>query len=96
MTRSEGASEHVARSGRIPARRGRVRPRHLTRVFREATGVSIREYRTRLRLERARDLLRDPNLTLETVTVRCGFEGARQLRRLRKDAFGAPPSSSRI
>jgi transcriptional regulator GlxA family with amidase domain len=70
-------------------------PRHLTRTFREATGVSIREYRTRLRLERARDLLRDPHLTLEAVAARCGFESARQLRRLWKEAFGAPPSSAR-
>src|SRR4029077_16383287 len=30
-------------------------PRHLTRTFREATGISIQEYRTRLRLELARD-----------------------------------------
>lgn len=78
------------------ARLAALSPRHLTRVFREATGVSILEYRTRLRLERARDLLKDPNLTLETVAARCGFESARQLRRLWKEAFGAPPSSSRV
>jgi transcriptional regulator GlxA family with amidase domain len=78
------------------ARVASLSPRHLTRVFRESTGVSIREYRTRLRLERARDLLRDPNLTLEAVADRCGFESARQLRRLWKEAFGAPPSSARV
>jgi transcriptional regulator GlxA family with amidase domain len=70
-------------------------PRHLTRVFRQATGVSIQEYRTRLRLERARSLLRDPGLTLEAVATRCGFESARQLRRIWKAAFGTPPSAAR-
>lgn len=70
-------------------------PRHLTRVFRQATGVSIQEYRTRLRLERARALLRDPRLTLEAVAGRCGFESARQLRRVWKTAFGEPPSAAR-
>ncbi len=70
-------------------------PRHLTRVFRQATGVSIQAYRTRLRLERARALLRDPGLTLEAVAARCGFESARQLRRVWKTAFGTPPSAAR-
>ncbi|MFY9826520.1 MAG: helix-turn-helix domain-containing protein [Thermoanaerobaculia bacterium] len=70
-------------------------PRHLTRTFREATGISIQDYRTRLRLELARDLLHDPGLTLEAIATRCGFESARQLRRVWKEAFGTPPSAER-
>jgi transcriptional regulator GlxA family with amidase domain len=70
-------------------------PRHLTRVFRQATGVPIHEFRTRLRLERARSLLRDPSLTVEAVATRCGFESARQLRRVWKEAFGTAPSAGR-
>ncbi|MFL6235690.1 MAG: GlxA family transcriptional regulator [Thermoanaerobaculia bacterium] len=77
------------------ARRAGLSPRHLTRVFRQATGVSIQDYRTRLRLERARSLLRDPGLTLEGIAARCGFESARQLRRVWKEAFGTPPSAAR-
>ena len=70
-------------------------PRHLTRTFREATGISIQEYRTRLRLELAHDLLHDPTLTLEAIATRCGFESARQLRRVWKEAFGTTPSAGR-
>jgi transcriptional regulator GlxA family with amidase domain len=77
------------------ARLAALSPRHLTRVFRQATGVSIQEYRTRLRLERARALLRDPSLTVEAVAARCGFESARQLRRVWKAAFGTAPSAGR-
>lgn len=77
------------------ARLAALSSRHLTRVFRQATGVSIQEYRTRLRLERARDLLRDPGLTVEAVAARCGFESARQLRRVWKEAFGTAPSAGR-
>jgi transcriptional regulator GlxA family with amidase domain len=83
--------ETLAGLGRVAG----LSPRHLTRVFRQATGVSIQEYRTRLRLERARSLLHDPGLTLEAVAGRCGFESARQLRRVWKAAFGAPPSAAR-
>src|SRR5207244_12924732 len=70
-------------------------PRNLTRTFRQATGISIHEYRTRLRLEQVRSLLNNPELTLEAVAERCGFAGARQLRRVWKAAFGNSPASTR-
>ena len=44
--------------------------RHLTRVFKRATGISIHDYREQLRLARARDLMRNPTLTLDAVAVR--------------------------
>jgi transcriptional regulator GlxA family with amidase domain len=77
------------------ARTAAMSPRNLTRAFRQATGISVQEFRTRLRLELARDLLHDPGMTIEAVASRCGFESARQLRRLWKEAFGAPPSAGR-
>jgi transcriptional regulator GlxA family with amidase domain len=70
-------------------------PRHLTRVFRRETGISVHDYATRLRLEMARNLLRDPGLTIEAVAGRCGFESARQLRRVWKSAFGGTPGAGR-
>lgn len=70
-------------------------PRNLTRAFRQATGISVQDFRTRLRLELARDLLHDPGMTIEAVAARCGFESARQLRRLWKEAFGTAPSAAR-
>ena len=71
-------------------------PRHLTRVFRQATGVSIHEFTTRLRLELARSLLNDPGLTVEAVAARCGFETPRQLRRVWKEAFGTTPRAGAL
>jgi transcriptional regulator GlxA family with amidase domain len=78
------------------ARRASLSPRHLTRMFRQATGVSIQEFTTRLRLELARDLLHDPRLTVEAVAARCGFASARQLRRLWRDVHGTSPGSERV
>jgi transcriptional regulator GlxA family with amidase domain len=69
--------------------------RHLTRVFRRATGVGVKEYATKLRLERARLFLRDPQLSVDAVAERCGFADGRQLRRLWKSAFGTSPGASR-
>jgi transcriptional regulator GlxA family with amidase domain len=70
-------------------------PRNLTRAFRRATGISIHEYRTRVRLEHARTLLRDPSISIEQIAGRCGFDDARQLRRLWRKFFGAAPSETR-
>ncbi len=56
--------------------------RNLTRLFRLATGVSIKAYATRIRLELARTLRGDPTLSMEAIARRCGFSDARQLRRL--------------
>ena len=57
-------------------------PRNLTRLFRKTTGVSIKDYATRLRLELARTLRSDPTLSMEAIARRCGFSDGRQLRRL--------------
>ena len=55
--------------------------RSLTRTFRAATGISVHEFTTRVRLELARTLVHDPSMTMEAVARRSGFS-ARQLRRL--------------
>lgn len=88
---------HPAERATLPdlARRAALSPRHLTRVFRQATGVSIQEFTTRLRLELARGLLHDPRLTVDAVATRCGFANARQLRRLWKEIYGTSPGSER-
>jgi transcriptional regulator GlxA family with amidase domain len=65
--------------------------RNLTRLFRATTGLSIKEFSTRVRLELARTLLHDPELTVDGVANRCGFDNARQLRRAWKEAFGGTP-----
>jgi len=73
----------------------RMSPRNLTRTFRIATGVSIAEFRTKVRLELAQTLMNDPDLTMESVAERCGFQNARHLRRVWKVAFGQSPSQAR-
>ncbi|HKH44263.1 MAG TPA: helix-turn-helix domain-containing protein [Thermoanaerobaculia bacterium] len=77
------------------ARLAALSPRHLTRMFRQATGVSVQEFTMRLRLELARGLLHDPGLTVDGVAARCGFGSARQLRRLWREVYGTSPGTER-
>lgn len=69
--------------------------RNLTRAFARATGISIGEYRQQIRLEHARALLGDPDLTIEAVAERSGFADARQLRRLWRAVHGTSPAQDR-
>jgi transcriptional regulator GlxA family with amidase domain len=71
-------------------------PRHLTRLFRQTTGISVHDYATRIRLELARTLLHDPAQTIEAIATRCGFDSARQFRRVWTRVLGGAPSDSRL
>jgi transcriptional regulator GlxA family with amidase domain len=73
------------------ARMAGMSERTLTRAFRLATGISVRAYRERLRLERARDLMRNPTMTMDAIASACGYADARQLRRLWSARRGKSP-----
>lgn len=77
------------------ARMARMSPRTMTRTFRAATGLSISEFRQKVRLEAARIMLRDPDVTLQVVAERAGFKSARHFRRTWREAFGVTPSMTR-
>lgn len=73
----------------------RMSVRSLSRAFRESTGLTLTQYRQRLRLEFAATLLHNPELSVEDVALRTGFGDGRHFRRLWRREFGAPPSSLR-
>lgn len=61
-------------------------PRNLSRIFKEATEITIVEYLTKLRLEKARTLKNNPGYTIEYIAFECGYKSARQLQRILKSA----------
>lgn len=63
------------------ARKARMSVRTLTRKFRAASGLSIADFRTRARLEKAASLLHAPEMTLERVAEQSGFRDAAHLRK---------------
>jgi transcriptional regulator GlxA family with amidase domain len=92
LVSNPGSRETLGQLARIAG----MSERNLTRVFKRATGISIHDYRERLRVERARDLMKNPMMTLDAVAAACGFADGRQLRRVWAARFGAPPSASRV
>jgi transcriptional regulator GlxA family with amidase domain len=63
-------------------------PRNLTRVFSRATGITPKQFASKVKLQVARDLVDDPQRSVEAIASSCGFDDARQLRRLWKETFG--------
>ena len=69
--------------------------RHLSRLFHEHVGMNIADYRNRLRVAFARDLLRETDLGLERVAEEAGFSSSRQLRRAWRKLYTTPPREAR-
>jgi transcriptional regulator GlxA family with amidase domain len=68
-----------------------VSPRHLTRLFKDATGITIGRYVEELRVEKATQLLKQ-NHKLDFIAAECGLADAKQLRRLLKKHLNRLPS----
>lgn len=69
--------------------------RHMTRLFREHTGLSVTAYINTIRVALAHDLLSQSRFDMENVAERAGFSSTRHLRRVWSQHHGAPPSQFR-
>ena len=69
--------------------------RNLTRLFKKSTGITINQYSTLVTLEHAKNLMKNPENTIDSTAIKCGFHDAKQLRRLWKKHFGTTPSHYR-
>ena len=70
--------------------------RHLSRLFHEHTGMSVTDYRNRLRATLARELISQTQLDIEHVAERAGFGSTRQLRRAWRRLYGNTPRQARV
>ena len=68
---------------------------HFARVFAELYGETPREYLSRRRIERAKDLLRAANLTVTEICLEVGFDSLGSFSQRFKDLVGIPPTEYR-
>lgn len=69
--------------------------RHLSRLFREQTGLSVVDYVNLIRVTLARDIISQSRLDMEAVAERSGFASARHLRRIWQQHHEKPPTAFR-
>ena len=68
---------------------------HFAKLFRASTGSSPHQYILQRRLERAKQLLRAPPLTLSEVDLRCGFADQGNMTNVFRRFVGVTPSKYR-
>lgn len=78
----------------LAARAGMSR-RTFLRRFEDATGTTPTRWLTTLRMQRARDLLEETNLSIEDIADRCGCGTAMTLRHHFRKAFDTSPAAYR-
>jgi AraC-like DNA-binding protein len=64
---------------------------YFTRAFKQSTGDPPHRWLLRQRVERAKELLRDPRMTLAEVAVACGFADQSHFTRVFNTLAGASP-----
>jgi transcriptional regulator GlxA family with amidase domain len=74
------------------ARHAGVSLRQLDRMFRDYLGHTVQQHYLHLRLDKARALLRETNLSMLDISFATGFASASQFSRTYKRTFGHAPS----
>lgn len=67
-------------------------PAYLTRLFKQYTGVSLKQYMTQVRLQRAKHLLTETTMNVSQVSDALGYASIFLFSKQFKQHFGLPPS----
>jgi transcriptional regulator GlxA family with amidase domain len=82
-------------SVRTLAKRARMSERSFRRAFVEETGEAPRDFVERIRIDAARSLFEEAQLSVQVVATRCGFDSADNLRRAFVRRLGVTPHDYR-
>jgi len=96
VLRAMEMSLETPQSRAVLARSAGISLRQLERLFKSHIGHGIHSHYRWLRLERARQLLRETTLPVLDVALATGFASSSQFARAYANAFGEPPSRTRL
>jgi AraC-like DNA-binding protein len=78
------------------ARRTNISAGHFSTLFKKGAGLSFTDYVARCRVERAKQLLRNPNYRISEVAFEVGFQSISQFNRTFRRLVGSPPRGYRF
>jgi AraC-like DNA-binding protein/ligand-binding sensor protein len=68
---------------------------HFCKMFKKATGLNFTDYVSRVRIEKAKNLLLNPNLRISEIAYEVGFQSLTHFNRVFKKITGQSPSHYR-
>ncbi|SFJ94965.1 AraC family transcriptional regulator [Caulobacter sp. UNC279MFTsu5.1] len=92
------AEEFMLSSGSDPIRLSRIAdecrlsPSYFARAFKQTYGVTPHQWLCRMRVEKAKTMLLDPDLSIADIALDCGFADQSHLTRVFHRQAGAPPA----
>lgn len=72
-----------------------IHPNHVSRLFTQYSGMTFSRFLLRARLERSRELLRNPNVNIKQVAVLSGFTSTNYFIRCFRECYNATPGDIR-
>ena len=69
---------------------------HLSHIFSQQLRINLRQYINTLRIDKARFLLRNPDLSVTEIAYMCGYENSRTFHRAFLSECGTQPSVYRL
>ena len=73
-----------------------ISPHYACDVFKNVTGMSLKEYHNTLRMERALRIIKETQLNITEITEQLGFESIHYFSRKFKEYYKVPPSFFRV
>ena len=70
-------------------------PFYFCKLFKKATGLNFTDYLSRIRIERAKNLLLNPNLRVSEIAFEVGFQSLTHFNRVFKHTVGQSPTQYR-
>jgi AraC-like DNA-binding protein/ligand-binding sensor protein len=70
-------------------------PFYFCKMFKKATGLNFTDYVSRIRIERAKNLLLNPNLRVSEIAFEIGFQSLTHFNRVFKNTVGQSPTRYR-
>jgi AraC-like DNA-binding protein len=77
------------------ARAVNVSAGHFSEMFRKATGITFTDFVARVRVEKVKQMLRNPRLQITTAALDAGFQSLSQFNRVFKRVTGISPREFR-
>ena len=72
-----------------------ISPYYFSKLFKEETGSNFVEYLTNLRMDRAKELLKDENRSMKEICMEVGYSDPNYFSRIFKKNLGVTPTEYR-